>query len=540
MLLRHVSVFIGAIILGLLLAACNGGSSVNSQLPATTGGEATAQLSSEQSHHHVLYRVFDLGTFGGPASFINQPYNSVPAVSNQSLTVGASDTPVSIDPTSVCNGGGYARVGDMVVPFVSHGFAARDDVVRDLGALPPSRNNCSNAVASNAGGSIIGFSEDGQIDPIAGFKEQHAVLWRGGSIEDLGTLGGRWSGASGINDRGQIVGGAVNNIADPVSLLYFVIGGLTNGTQQRAVLWENGTTHDLGTLGGPDAYAEYINERGQIAGYSYTGSKINPTTGIPTVHPFLWDHGKMTDLGTLGGTLAGLGSLDMISGLNNQGDVIGESSFRGDLGCASGGCIVDAFVWTHGRLIDLYHAPKNYDTLAWAINDKAEIAGGTLIGPTYQAFLWENGAIKALGTLGDCFSEAHAINNSGVIVGETYACDGSDLRAFRWKNGAMVDLNALIPENSPLELINAFAINSRGEIAGVAVPRGVSRSEWSAKGHAFVLEPIAGEQNGGVSNVAASVTAQQPSESDLTRMLQRIRRAHSLRNAMRRTDHFWP
>ena len=91
--------------------------------------------------------------------------------------------------------------------------------------------------------------------------------------------------------------------------------------------------------------------------------------------------------------------------------------------------------------------------------------------------------MQDLGTLGtDPISLGGWINNRGQVVG--WSCDASgDCRAYLWQNNVMTDLNALIPANSPLYLMNAFGINDSGEIAGLALQ--ISTGDV----HAFLATP---------------------------------------------------
>jgi len=432
-----------------------------------------AQQNRPTRHHQ--YTLVDIGTFGGPASYINNQFSlgAPNQINSRGTTVGAAATSIPSpgdSNTSICEG------LDGILPFVFHAFKWQGGAVTDLGTLP-GPDNCSVATSINANGEIAGYGENGLVDPLVGFRQVRALVWENGEIIDLGTFGGNQSVLGNINNRGQVAGSATNTIPDPFSL-YYQLGGLTTGTQTRAFLWQNGQKQDLGTLGGPDAAGGFVNEQGQVVGVSYTNSIPNATTGLPTLDPFLWDKGTMIDLGTLGGTF---GSAFV---LNNRGDVVGTSNLAGDQ-------TSHPFLWRHGKLVDLFTTTTGGSPItANQINESGEIVGAAAFpNRPFDAYLWKNGVATDLGTLnGDCFSEAVALNSGDQVVGYSVACDFSSQRSFLWENGSMVDLNTLIPPNSGLELVETIAINDHGEIAGDGSPPGCVVSD-ALCGHAYVLIP---------------------------------------------------
>ena len=421
-------------------------------------------VAQEHSAQHPRYRMVDLGTFGGPASYFSNGFDGI--LNNRGTAVGWSNI---TDPDPLC-----------YVPncIATHAFkVGRGGEVTDLGVLPG--GTVSQALWVTANGLIAGFSQNGQTDPSVpgGVPENRGVLWRDGKIIDMGTLpeGGFGSLAVAVNNRGQAVGLASNTVPDPFSL----VGG---ATQIRAFLWQDGVMKDLGTLGGPDAFAQLINDRGEVTGISYP--PIDPAIGTPVVHPFFWRNGNMIDVGSLGGTDS------EPTGLNQNGEVVGFSSLAGD-------AKTHPFLWRRGDLKDLGTLGGNNGTTNW-INDRGEIAGkADLPGPVPQdhdAVLWRNGKMIDLGTFpGDSCSNAYFVNMRGQVVGTSENRDlchmGVGEHAFLWQHGHMIDLNTVIPPGASLQLTYAVAINERGEIAGFGVPTGCDPKDYEICGHAYVLLP---------------------------------------------------
>ena len=147
---------------------------------------------------------------------------------------------------------------------------------------------------------------------------------------------------------------------------------------------------DIGTLGGPGSFPAggCNNQRASlVAGQSFTNAIVNPTTGFPTQHAFLWDSGRMTDIPTLGGTSA------FAQCANNEGQVIGQSNLAGDVGCPDS-CVQHAFSWDHGTLAELKSLGGSFSVAFWLNNDGEAVGGSLTTGDNeFHATLWKNGKI---------------------------------------------------------------------------------------------------------------------------------------------------
>ena len=400
-----------------------------------------AQDNQDPKHKHHHYKLVDIGTFGGPLSYLTTDSQ---VLTNYGSLVGWADT-ATPESNRFCYSPGDG--------FASHGFQWHDSKLIDLGTLPGGSSSQAVWITNER---IVGNSENGEIDPLLpGFPEGRGVLWQDGQIIDLGTFGGNESMASAVNSRGQVVGSALNTTADPFSLIDLLFCGSSNGTQARAFLWQDGEKRDLGTLGtGNDALAFFVNEAGQVAGFAYTDAIPNSTTGLPTFHPFLWDKKQgMQDLGSFGGT-----AVQTLSGLNRRGQVIGTLTLPGDL-------TWHPFLWDGKKLIDLGTFGGDQDYGNW-INDAGEVVGqGAFPGDQeFHGFLWKNGGKTDLGLLpGDFFSDTTVINSRSQIVG--ISGNSTSSSAVLWEDGQIVDLNTLVAPGSGLTLYWALYINDRGEIA---------------------------------------------------------------------------
>jgi probable HAF family extracellular repeat protein len=348
---------------------------------------------NQRDQHEARYVVIDLGTLGG----------------SQGVAEGISDR-------------GWV-VGDANLPGDQSGHATlwRNGVVTDLGTLG-GINSQEQWPVKDSRGLIVGSAETANLDPFnedfCGFDSNagvprsglicQAFLWQDGMMSALPTLGGNNAQALGINDRGQIVG-----MAEQGTQLQHCTA--PQALDIQAVVWgpRPGEMRTLPPLPGDiSAWAIGINNAGQIVGVS--GNCVSPNFNAPggttPQHAVIWQDGTVTNIGTLGG------SFIFPWAINSKGQVTGQSSLPGDTS-------VHSFLWDKGAMTDLGVLPGHVATWAFGLNDRAEVVGGS-------------------------------IDQNGIP------------HAFLWKDGVITDVNSLVtPGSTSLYLIFGNDINSRGEIA---------------------------------------------------------------------------
>jgi len=262
--------------------------------------------------------------------------------------------------------------------------------------------------------------------------------------------------------------GTGNSIATAINDNGVVVGRANNGGTGEAVSWTSGTAASLGFQG----IAHGINNSGQIVGETGTGSLYDPGRA------FLYSGGVTTDLGDLGGTKA------VAYGINDLGVVVGYSMIAGDSVNELKAFRYDGSMTNLG---DVNGLGTGYSR-AQGINNSGVIAGrgsiDTFANSEKHMIRWDadNTLNQIVGP--NDYSTGLAINNNGVIVGNGKNADGKQ-RAIIWgAGGGLTMLDTLGGNNS-----RAFGVNDLGQVVGSsAVVGGVKHAFITLDGGATMID----------------------------------------------------
>ena len=382
-------------------------------------------------------------------------------------------------------------VATIVLACSSNAFAKTSYKVADLGTLED--DNFGMVMGLNNQGWTENM--DGVVNPpitstSTTVASGRAVINMHGLNIDLGTLGGKnsWTNYGGINDRGEAVGLSETSVPDPDGEDMCAFG---TKLTCRPFLWRHGHMMALPTLGGNNGQASAINNHGQIVGISET---TFPDTGCPpgkpgkTISPVLWEKGEVRALPTVAGDPDGF-----VQGINDLGQAVGSSGTCTNIA-------THAVLWENDTAFQLPDLGRTGSD-AYAINNHGQIVGYVQSpdGTTIFAAIWQNGGVTSIPTLpGDSAAFATGVNNRGQVVGSTFNSTGWS-HGFISQDGVMTDLNTLIPADSNLFIIAASNINERGQISGMAT---VMSGPDEGKIHAILATPVKESEGMSVADVA--------------------------------------
>jgi len=244
---------------------------------------------------------------------------------------------------------------------------------------------------------------------------------------------------------------------------------------------------NLGTLGGSASNGfGGVNNRGWVTGDANLAGDQNE-------HAFLWRQGVTTDLGTLGGSNSGVAipvkdDKGLIVGgaqtatVDPLGEFWGAAAFCTAVNCQGWQNLELGFLWQNGVMTALPTLGGNNGE-AFGVNNRGQVVGMTetathdpsCIPPQvldFKAVIWgpKAGQIQELPVIpGDSIGAALAINDKGQVVGTSGICFvpisfAGAAHAVLWQNGSVIDLGGFggVMNNSGL------AINNAGQVVGIS------------------------------------------------------------------------
>ncbi|HXI76923.1 MAG TPA: choice-of-anchor D domain-containing protein [Steroidobacteraceae bacterium] len=229
------------------------------------------------------------------------------------------------------------------------------------------------------------------------------------------------------------------------------------------------TVVDLGTLGGSPSTASAINNANQIVGWSVNAEQAT--------RPFLWSHGVLSDLGSLGPN-------GFAYGINNSGEVAGYSSTPNPEwpGCGKVGYCLEssdeATIWSKGTITGLgtLGGPNSH---AYGINDAGQVVGSADVLITDSGFELADGFLYSAGTLSDLGTFAPAgINDAGTIAGSTPGTSNIWPVPTLWSAGTLTTLAAVAPGSGGSAAALSSAQSGVSYVAGTSLisPNGTSHA----------------------------------------------------------------
>jgi probable HAF family extracellular repeat protein len=210
---------------------------------------------------------------------------------------------------------------------------------------------------------------------------------------------------------------------------------------------------DLGTLGGSNNFASGINNAGQVVGQSQI-------SGSTDYHAYLWSGGVIKDLGTLGG------SQSFANAINNKGEVAGYSFL-------SGNSNYHAFLYKEGVMQDIgsLTGPSG-SSYANSINDAGQVVGSSRDSSGHTpAFLYGDGVMRSIGSLGRNDASATAVNAAGQVVGESWTEGYEAIHGFLYDQGSMKDIGTFGGNSSARDINDSGWVVGLSYLSGAAGPR---------------------------------------------------------------------